>query len=102
MALIAAGIALLALLALVAIQSGMVPGGATSARGLITRVDARDIGHAALVELRVEDGRVLRFQVEDSVDMTPGHLREHMTFGEPVTIYYRRQGDTLIATTVTD
>jgi len=40
--------------------------------------------------------------VDPSVDMTPGHMREHMAFGQPVTVSYRRDGSKLVATQVTD
>lgn len=77
-------------------------GSGSSVRGLITNVQARDIGHAESFTLRANDGRELRFQVDAGVDMTPGHMREHMTFGEPVTVRYRNSGSTLIAVEVTD
>jgi hypothetical protein len=71
-------------------------------RGLVTSVEARDIGHAAAITVRTQDGRDLRFQVDPAVEMTPGHLREHMTFGQPVSVYYRRTGDAFVAIKVTD
>jgi hypothetical protein len=77
-------------------------GGEARVRGLITSVQARDIGHAEAITIRTEDGRELRLQVDPQVEMTPGHMREHMTFGEPVTVYYRRSGTSLIAVRVTD
>lgn len=55
-------------------------------RGTVTRVDARDIGHASVIAIRSSEGREWQFAVDDSVDMTPGHLREHLMFGEPVTV----------------
>jgi hypothetical protein len=98
LALIVAGVALLVTLAVFAANGTQEP----SVRGLITGVTARDIGHAETLIVRAENGREFRFQVADAVDMTPGHLREHMTFAEPVTVYYRREGDTLLALRVTD
>ena len=73
-------------------------------RGIITAVEARDIGHAAAIMVRTGDGRELRFLVDPSVDAkwTPGHLRDHMTFAQPVTVYYRRAGDDLAAYRVDD
>ncbi len=71
-------------------------------RGTITEVVARDIGHAESISLRSEDGRQLRFRIDDAIDWTPGHLREHMTFGQPITVYYRRDGDILLALRVDD
>ncbi len=58
-------------------------------RGTVTRVDARDIGHASVIAIRTSDGKEWQFAVDDAVDMTPGHLREHMMFGEPVTVTAR-------------
>ncbi len=77
-------------------------GGEARVRGVITGVQARDIGHAQAITIRTDDGRELHLQVDPQVEMTPGHLREHMTFGEPVTVYYRRSGSALIAVRVTD
>ncbi|MGH2354948.1 MAG: hypothetical protein ACRDJN_25335, partial [Chloroflexota bacterium] len=71
-------------------------------RGLVTNVVARDIGHAESITVRAADGREARFQVDPAVEWTPGHLREHMTFGEPVTVYYRQEGSGLLAVRVTD
>jgi len=34
--------------------------------------------------------------------MTPGHMRQHMALGDPVTITYRAEGATLIALSATD
>jgi hypothetical protein len=100
-----AGVALVALGAvmLVALGAAVVSGSREpNVRGLITAVEARDIGHAAAITVKGQDGRDYRFQVDDAVDMTPGHLREHMTFGQPVTVYYRRLGDALLAIRLTD
>jgi hypothetical protein len=55
-------------------------------RGHVVDVVARDIGHAASVTIRDLDGVVHVLDVDPAVDMTPGHLREHMMFGEPVTV----------------
>ena len=71
-------------------------------RGLITSVETIDIGHAKAFTLRAGDGREWRFDADPAVDMTPGHMREHMTFGQAVTVHYRRAGDRLVASSVTD
>ena len=55
----------------------------------VTRVDARDIGHASVIAVRTSEGQEWQFAVDDAVDMTPGHLREHMMFGELVTVTAR-------------
>ncbi|HEX2037632.1 MAG TPA: hypothetical protein VHS99_25930 [Chloroflexota bacterium] len=92
------GLALLVWLAITA----MARAGEGSVRGFVTSVEARDIGHAETLTLRAEDGQEWRFRVDAAVDMTPGHLREHMTFGQPVTVFYRPDGDGLLAVRVTD
>ena len=71
-------------------------------RGLVTSVEPADIGHAKSFTLRAADGRELRFAADPAMDMTPGHMREHMTFGQAVTVHYRRAGDQLVASSVTD
>lgn len=73
-------------------------------RGIVTSVEARDIGHTAAIMLRTQDGRQIRFLIDPSVDAkwTPGHLRDHMTFAQPVTIFYRQTGDTLVAYRIVD
>jgi hypothetical protein len=92
------GVAVLVWLGPAVAASGREP----RVRGVVTAVVARDIGHAESMTVRAPDGREWRFRVDDAVDMTPGHLREHMTFGQPVTVYYRREGDALVAWRVTD
>jgi hypothetical protein len=71
-------------------------------RGVVTAVVARDIGHAESITLRTEDGQELRFKVAEDELKTPGHLREHMTYGQPLIVYYRRDGDTLVTTRLED
>ncbi len=73
-----------------------------TARGVLVDVQILDIGHARSFTLRSSDGRERNFEVDPSVDMTPGHMREHMAFGEPVSVTYRRDGTRLIATQVAD
>jgi hypothetical protein len=92
------GVALLAVLGVNYARSAMEP----KVRGAITDVQIRDIGHAQSITVHGTDGRDYQFDVADSVNMTPGHLREHMTFALPVTVYYRREGNRLVAIQVTD
>ncbi len=54
--------------------------------GHVTAVYARDIGHASTVNVRDSVGVEHSFDVATEVDMTPAHLREHMLFGEAVTV----------------
>ncbi len=98
--LILAGLILLAVLGWLAYGSMREP----QLRGIVTSVEARDIGHTAAIMLRTSDGREQRFLVDPSADAkwTPGHLRDHMTFANPVTIYYRKAGDALVAYRISD
>jgi hypothetical protein len=77
-------------------------GGTPSARGLVTAVEAQELGRAQAITVLTADGRSLRFRVTESVEMTPGHLREHMLFGEPVTVSYRDDGQSLVALQIDD
>ena len=70
--------------------------------GVVTNVVARDIGHAESITLRTADGREVQFKVAADELKTPGHLREHMTYGQPLIVYYRREGDTLVTTRLED
>jgi len=71
-------------------------------RGVVTQVTARDIGHADTITLRSDDGRELQFKVAQDELKTPGHLREHMTYGAPLIVYYRQEGDTLVTVRMED
>jgi hypothetical protein len=73
-------------------------------RGVVTGIEARDLGHAGAIMLRTADGRERRFLIEPSVDpqWTPGHLRDHMTFAEAVTVYYQERDGQLFAYRITD
>jgi hypothetical protein len=70
--------------------------------GVITEVVARDIGHTETIAVRGDDGRTYRFRVAEDELKTPGHLREHMTYGLPITVYYRQVGDELVTVRLVD
>jgi hypothetical protein len=65
-------------------------------------VQARSIAVAEAITLRVADGRELMLRVDPGADVTPGHLREHMTLGEPVRVTYQQTPDGLLATRIDD
>lgn len=77
-------------------------GGTGTVRGVLLQVQASSISQADEIEVRAEDGRVLRFAVSEEVSMTPGHLREHMMFGQPVTVTYRVAPSGLVAIDIQD
>jgi hypothetical protein len=62
-------------------------------RGNVIAVQASSLARADAITIRTDDGRELTFRVDPGVDMTPGHLREHMTLGEPVVVGYTRAPD---------
>lgn len=75
-----------AILSLVAIAAGVsLLFRPPTVRGHVIDVVAQDIGHAATVTIRDLDGVDHLLDVDGAVDMSPGHLREHMLYGEPVT-----------------
>ena len=76
--------------------------GEQRARGVVTQVTARDIGHADTITLRTDDGRELQLKVAQDELKTPGHLREHMTYGAPLIVYYRQEGDVLVTVRMED
>jgi hypothetical protein len=76
--------------------------GPQQARGLITNVQARSIVETEAITLRTEGGQELVLRVDRAVDVTPGHLREHMTLAEPVLVTYEQTPDGLLATRIDD
>lgn len=65
------------------------------ARGVLIEVRGSSIMYAESVVLRTDDGRILPFKVHPEVATNPehpqsaSHLRQHMTFGEPMVVRYR-------------
>ena len=93
----------LASLAVALVLVGCTPAPTTgTVRGLLTDVQAASLTMLREVELRPEDGRTLRFAVEGDTGITPGHAREHMVLGEPVTVTYRATPEGLLALKVDD
>jgi hypothetical protein len=72
------------------------------ARGLIVDVVSTSITELRSVDVRTDAGDTLRFSVQGDVGITPGHAREHMVRGEPVTVTYRPVGAELIASLIED
>ncbi len=93
---------LFSVLMLLAACAGPAESQTRSVRGVIIRVEATSLTRTDQIELRTDDGLTLRFAVSPEVKMTPGHLREHMLFGEPVTVFYVENSSRLLATDITD
>jgi hypothetical protein len=98
--LVALGVVMLAWLGWTMVDNARQP----RVRGIVTSVEARDLGHAAAITVRTVDGKDVRFQVEADIDphWTPGHLRDHMLFAEAVTVYYHQAGGDLVAYRIED
>ena len=73
-------------------------------RGVIVGVDGQGFDRVASFVLRTPDGRDTRFLVDPSVDAKwdPSHMRDHMMFAQPVTVFYRQAGAALIAYRISD
>lgn len=71
-------------------------------RGLLTDVQPASIAILREVELRADDGQILRFAIEGDAGITPGHAREHMVNAEPVTITYRGTPEGRVALRIDD
>jgi hypothetical protein len=91
--------ALVLVVALTGCQNAAQP---RTLRGVVTEVQPRDLGHADTITVRSEDGDQVQFRVADSVLFTPGHLREHLIFAEPVTVTYLVTESGYLATEITD
>jgi hypothetical protein len=70
--------------------------------GIILNVTQRTFTELESVEIRTELGETLTFLVEGDAGLTPGHAREHMSFVEPITVYYRETERGLVAFLITD
>jgi len=73
-----------------------------TARGIILGVAQRTFTELDSIEIRTDDGQVVTFAVEGDVGLTPGHAREHMSFVEPVTVFYRDTERGPLAISITD
>ena len=71
-------------------------GGEQKVSGVLTKVESTEISRVDAVTLRTDDGVERRFEVAPTAAQmdhppSPGHLRQHMAFGDRVTITYRDQ-----------
>jgi hypothetical protein len=75
------------------------------AHGVILDLKAVSITRSESLVLRSDDGTTYTFNTT-LIDPTGGfdasHLRQHMAFGQPVTIYYEQRDSALVATRITD
>ncbi|MBI4494883.1 MAG: hypothetical protein HY690_19080 [Chloroflexi bacterium] len=75
----------------------------TTVTGPITELDAAGLTSVRGFSLRDGQGNTWTFTVsesatdEDGRPVNASHLREHMALGDPVTVQFQREGDTLVA-----
>jgi hypothetical protein len=79
-----------------------------SVRGVLLAVDALSLTKVNSFSVRDDAGQVWDFQAAPDFNagathvMTPGHMRQHMALGDPVTVTYRTDGATQVALSATD
>jgi hypothetical protein len=81
--------------------------GTEEVRGVLVAVESRSLTRVDSITLRLADGTERRFGVEAAPEASshlssPGHLREHMTHGDVVTVRFRRANGTPVATSIRD
>ena len=93
--LITVGLGLLAVLGVTYLRSASEP----KVEGVLTSMEARGLGDVGSITLLTAQGKEVRLLVDPSVGShwTPGHLRDHMIGADPLTVYYRRVGQDLVA-----
>ena len=104
-------LALLALVLLAACAGPAPPPAAAptqTARGVLVDVQSASLQQLSEFTLRTDDGQELSFTPAPNFNqgvehqMTPGHMRQHMALGDPVTVTYRDDNGKLIALSATD
>lgn len=75
-----------------------------SIRGQVLQVDARSLIELEALELLDERGEIWRFEGRGIAipGFSPSHLNEHKLLGQPVEVFYHREGDALILRNITD
>lgn len=75
-----------------------------SIRGQVLQVDARSLIELEALELLDERGEIWRFEGRGIAipGFTPSHLNEHKLLGQPVEVFYHREGDALVLRNITD
>ena len=75
-----------------------------SIRGQVLQVYARSLLELEALELLDGNGEVWRFEGRGIAipGFAPSHLNEHKLLGQPVEVFYRREGDALVLRNITD
>lgn len=75
--------------------------------GVLVDVESSSLTRVDSFVLRADDGREIRFRVAPEAERSahapsPGHLRQHMTHGDRLTVVYRETSDGPLALSVND
>ena len=73
-------------------------------RGMVQAVEPRSLLDIESLTVVDDEGVVWVFQggPRTLAGFTPSHLREHMLLGEPVSVFYHAEGETLVIDDITD
>ena len=80
------------------------PGVESEVRGMVQAVEPRSLVDIESLTVVDDEGVVWVFQggPRTPTGFTPSHLREHMLLGEPVSVFYHADGETLVIDDITD
>ena len=68
--------------------------------GIVSSIDSEGLTNVRGFTLRMPDGRELEFAIgtlENGAEFPPGHLAEHQAVASPIRVWYRTEGDALVA-----
>jgi hypothetical protein len=73
--------------------------------GVVIGVDSRGLADVRGFTLRTDDARTIIFRIDtldNSTEFPPGHLIEHQATSQRVRVWYRADGDALVAFRIED
>jgi hypothetical protein len=78
--------------------------GTMSVHGHVQEVEARSLLEIGSLTVRDGNGRdwVIDGGGTATSGFSPSHVREHMVLGQPVTVFFHRDGDVLVLDDITD
>ena len=68
--------------------------------GIVSSIDSEGLTNVRGFTLLTPDGRELDFAIgtlENGAQFPPGHLAEHQALASPIRVWYRTEGDSLVA-----
>ena len=93
-------------LALAAVVVALVGRGQEeSVVGVVVDVQSQGLVDVRAFSVRTDDGQTLTFRIdalENGAEFPPGHLIEHQATSERVRVFYRRDGEQLVAFRIVD